>query len=471
MVGAVRSCEILPFFRSDHSYVHLVINLPFNTPYKQSFWKLNTDHLEDPALHTKVSTFWSYWQTQQPIYENRTIWWDGGKLGLKKILQKYSREVQNRNQKYHTLQTKLTNLQCQHDAGDASVSLDIEATTKELQQLFTYTANGARIRARRQWAEVGETSSKFFLNLEKHRARTKLITAVYRPDGSTATDLHDIILTYRNFYKQLFTKEPLNLQSQDRLVTQLERQLTVIDANTCEGLLTIEECYAALKGLARNKTLGIDGLPTEFYLTYWDIIGKAFVDSANFSYHIGCLSPSQRQGIITLLYKKGDQIDARNWRPISLLCTDYKIIARALVKRLTSVITNVVSPDQTCGIPGRFIGENLALLRDIVDYATINNLPAAVISIDQEKAFDRVEWPFLHRTLDAMGFGASFQRWIQIMYTDVRSAVQINGYLSGFFSVSRGVRQGCPLSPLLYVLVAETVACAIRADTSIVGFP
>ena len=391
---------------------------------------------------------------------------------MKRLLQKYSsKKTTERNAKFKNLQEHATNLQRKLDAGDTSVLPEIEITQNAIQTLLTYKANGEQVRTRRQWAEEGEKPSNFFLNMEKHRARTKLISAVYRPDGSLTNNLSDIILSYRNFYQNLFSHESLDIQKQDHIIAQLERCLSDADANTCEGLLTRDECHNALKGLARGKTPGIDGLPVEFYIAYWDILGNDFVDAANSSYHDGLLSPTQRQGVITLLYKKGDQFDAKNWRPISLLCTDYKTIARALVNRLTSVIAQVVSPDQTCGIPGRFMGENLALLRDIVHYTSNNNLPAVILSLDQEKAFDRVEWPFLHRVLAKMGFGSSFLKWIKIMYTDVRSAIQINGYQSNFFPVSRGVRQGCPLSPLLYVLVAEAMACAIRADSSIAGFP
>ena len=230
--------------------------------------------------------------------------------------------------------------------------------------------------------------------MEKHRACTKLISALYRPDGSLTNNLSDIILSHRNFYQNLFSHESLNIQKQDHITAQLERRLSVADANTCEGLLTRDECHNALKGPARGKTPGIDGLSVEFYVAYWDILGNDFVDGANSSYHDGLLSPTQRQGVITLLYKKGDQFDARNWRPISLLCTDYKTIARALVNRLTSVIAQVVSPDQTCGIPGRFMGENLALLRDIVHYTSNNNLLQQYFPYIKRKRLIGLNGPF-----------------------------------------------------------------------------
>ena len=100
-----------------------------------------------------------------------------------------------------------------------------------------------------------------------------------------------------------------------------------------------------------------------------------------------------------------------------------------------------------------------------------NNIGGAIVSLDQEKAFDRVEISFMLKVLERMGFGLSFRAWIRLLYTDVHSAVSVNGFLTDFFQVTRGVRQGCPLSPLLYVLVMESLACAVRTDPKIDGFP
>ena len=168
-------------------------------------------------------------------------------------------------------------------------------------------------------------------------------------------------------------------------------------------------------------------------------------------------------------FKKGDRLDMQNWRPISLLNVNYKLAAQAIAGRLLKVIHLVVAEDQTCGVPGRYIGENVALLRDVVSYATMFDSPVAILSLDQEKAFDRVDWSFMYATLRRMGFGTSFLQWVNLFYTGVQSSVNVNGYLSPFFSLSRGVRQGCPLSPLLYVLVAEVLACNIRANPRIKG--
>ena len=198
------------------------------------------------------------------------------------------------------------------------------------------------------------------------------------------------------------------------------------------------------------------------------------VDVLNTCYASGSLSLSQRRGVISLVFKRGDRLDARNWRPITLLNVDYTLASRVLAGQLLKVIHVVVGKDQTCGVPGRFIGENVALLRDIVDYTSFSNVPAAVLSLDQEKAFDRVDGSFMLTTLSKMGFGPSFLHWVRLFYRGVHvneGCVNDNGYLSPFFVLSRGVRQGCPLSPLLYVLVSEVLAVNIRANPRITGLP
>ena len=111
------------------------------------------------------------------------------------------------------------------------------------------------------------------------------------------------------------------------------------------------------------------------------------------------LSRTQRRGILHLLYKKDDPLSLKNWRPISLLNLDYKIATKALYNRLRKVLPQILSEDQTCGMPGRSIFENL-LLRDTIDYAKLKQLSAAVISLDQEKAFDRVNHAFLKHVLE-----------------------------------------------------------------------
>ena len=219
-------------------------------------------------------------------------------------------------------------------------------------------------------------------------------------------------------------------------------------------------CRASLLG----KSPGSDSFSVEFYLRFWCLLGQDLTDTLNHCFRTGFLSNSQKTGILRLLYKKDDPLSLKNWRPISLLNTDYKIATKVLANRLRRVLPGILHADQTCGVPGRSIFENLFLTRDTLDYIDKKNISAVMITLDQEKAFDRVNHAFLQRVLDRFNFGPDFRRWVSVVYTDITSSVLNNGWLSKPFHIQRGVRQGCPLSPLLYCLVVETLGQIIRND-------
>jgi hypothetical protein len=267
---------------------------------------------------------------------------------------------------------------------------------------------------------------------------------------------------WKRYYASLFTAQQCDAVAQDDMLAKVTRKLSQGERDACEGLLTEQECFSALSGMPHGKTPGSDGFPMEFYLRFWQSFGTDLVRVLNVVYETGQLSTSQRRGLLIVLYKKNDRLEMNNWRPISLLNVDYKIATRAISGRLLAVIGTVVGSDQTCGVPGRTISENLSFICDLIDYVEHEDLPVAFLSLDQEKAFDRVDWGFLLRILDRFNFGPSFCSWIKLFYTDVESAVVINGWTSTFFKPSRGMRQGCPLSPLLYVLCIEILAVNIR---------
>ena len=183
------------------------------------------------------------------------------------------------------------------------------------------------------------------------------------------------------------------------------------------------------------------------------------------------LSYSQRTGIIRIIYKKGNRNDLKNWRPISLLNTDYKIIKTALTNRLKKVIGSIIHPDQSCSIPHRDIQDNCATIQDVLHWCFGTEKDLSVISLDQTKAFNKVNWTHLSRVLGAFSLGPSFQKWVKIVYSNIGSHVIVNGYLSSRIDIHRGVRQGCPLSPLLYVLSFKPLASAIGQNPIIQGVP
>ncbi|CAM4576146.1 unnamed protein product [Caretta caretta] len=211
-----------------------------------------------------------------------------------------------------------------------------------------------------------------------------------------------------------------------------------------------------------NKSPGMDGLTVEFYRVFWDILGPDLVTVWAESLQSGVLPLSCRRAVLTLLPKKGDLHDLRNWRPVSLLSTDYKIVAKAISLWLGSVMADVIHPDQTYTVLGRSIFDNLFLVRDLLELGRRDGLSFALLSLDQEKAFDRVDNGYLLSTLQAFGFGPQFVSFLRVLYASAERLVRLNWTLTEPVSFGRGVRQGCPLSGQLYALAIKPFLCLLR---------
>ena len=181
------------------------------------------------------------------------------------------------------------------------------------------------------------------------------------------------------------------------------------------------------------------------------------------------LSEMQKRRAIKLTFKKGERIRMKNYRPLTLLNLDLKIITKALAKRVCKVISKLIHQNQTC-VPGRHIEDNIHIVQNLIDHINKTDGEIALISIDQEKAFDRISHSFIIKTLKKFNFEENYIKWVKTICTGTKSFVKVNGYETFEFDIERGVRQGCPLSALLYTLTAEVLAENIRKNKKIKGY-
>ena len=278
---------------------------------------------------------------------------------------------------------------------------------------------------------------------------------------------------HSTFYTDLFSRGNIDLQSQNKLFSHVSALLSQAESSSCEGPLTlaeVAEVAEALRRSNRNKSPGPDGLTVEFYAHFWEKLGSLLVDVFNQGLDRGEIPDSMKASITRLIHKKDDKRNLKNWRPISLLNVDYKICSKAVSIRLAGMIGSIVDPDQTCSIPGRSLFANLTLLRDTLAFIEHTGESGILLSLDQEKAFDRVDRFFLLNLLELFGFGPWFRTCIATLYNGAYMRVLVNDFLSEPIPLERGVRQGDALSPMLYVLCVEILACKIRASQSIEGF-
>ena len=387
------------------------------------------------------------------------------KLSIKEESIVFSRNKRRRLRKEQVfLMNKLIRLRRRLVDGDDTVSVLISDTESRLKALRIKEIKGIMIRSRAQWLEEGERP-RYFFNLQKIRAQRSHISSVYDLNGTEVSSQEEIEKAHVDFYSRLFSEEPIDAALQDDLSSSLSRQLS-----SNQGQMTLDEMTLALGTMNANKALGPDGLSVEFYGKFWDQLGPHLCRVLNACYRVGEMCESMKTSNTCVIFKKGDHKNLKSWRPISLLNVDNKICSKVLSLQLSKVLEFIVDPDQTCSVPGRRITSNLHVLRDVLDYIDRTNETGILVSLDQEKAFDRVNRTFLLNLLSRFSFGPSFCFWINTLYNGANMRIIVNEWLSDAIPLSRGVRQGNSLSPLLYILSVETLACKIRNNPNIEGF-
>ena len=209
-----------------------------------------------------------------------------------------------------------------------------------------------------------------------------------------------------------------------------------------------------------------DGIPAEFYKTFWSSVGELITDAFNCSFDSGEMSNSQKQTIITLIDKEGkDRMFLENWRPISLV----KLASEVIANRIKAVLPQIIHYNESGVTKGRLIGEVARSILDIIDYSESLKLPGILVCVDFEKAFDSIEWDFLYQPQKAFNFGPTLMRWIKTFYNNLSSCVINNGLFSKPFKLERGVRQGDPLSPYLFFVAIKILAICLQTNEHVEG--
>ena len=473
LVDSVKKSNIGAGFLSDHSNISLSLYTSKNKRGR-GFWKLNCSLLNNldyvKLIKETIIETVQYNKDTEP-----SLLWDTIKCQIRGASIKFSSTLKkNRNNLIEILEKKLNALEEKYAENNCpSIENDISKVKEDLHKEVDRKTKGAIIRCRIRWHEEGEKNSNYFINLEKRNFNNKTINRLINDEGIILDKQNEILEETCSFYKDLYTsktvKEPI-LENIGGFKIDIPK-LSFEDSEILDIPLEASEILNALKSTQNNKSPGIDGLPADFYKVFWTDIKDHIMEAFKAAFSNGLLSITQRRGQICLLPKKSkDPLRIKNWRPISLLNQDYKLLAKTIASRIKSVLTKIIDPDQTGFIKGRYIGENIIRTLDLLAFAEKENIPGLLISIDFEKAFDCLEWKFIEKALISFNFPDSIRKWIKILYTDISSCISNNGWASSFFNITRGVRQGCPLSPYLFIICSEILALAVRQNKDIKGF-
>ena len=416
-----------PGFRSDHSLINIQIELLQTQKRGKGYWKFNNSLLYDKTYVSLVKEELKKLSGNQEI-QDKSCFWDFVKCQIRTITISYCRSLAHqRRTKERFLLGKIEDL----EKNFRSDSHEYNMLKKEWENLHQLKTEGAIMRSKVDWAEHGEKNTKFFLNLEKKNYNLKYIKKLIINDSVELRKPAEILEEEKQFYKNLYTSKISGgpRAGDDFLSAENIPRLKDSDKKICDAPLSLEEIAKATKELKNDKSPGSDGLSTNFYKFFWPDIKLFLFDSYKDSFKNNLLSRDQRRGILNLIPKPNkDLCYLKNWRPVSILNTDYKILTKALSNRLQPILPEIVSSDQVGYIKDRQITENIRIINDIMTYTELKHIPGFISLIDFEKAFDSVEWPFLLKTLEAFNFGNTFIRWISILYTKIQSCVSNNGY-------------------------------------------
>nr|XP_037289622.1 uncharacterized protein LOC119183545 [Rhipicephalus microplus] len=299
---------------------------------------------------------------------------------------------------------------------------------------------------------------------------------VQRPDGSLISDPTEIEAEFHDYFEAVFHEPhywgpPPEATLMASLCSRLPR-LAEDEGTVLCGAATEEELRIAIRAMPPNSAPGTDGLTASFYTTFFDVLCAPLLAVVNMVLQRHTKPDSFSVGRIALILKDGaPPRELSSWRPISLLNVDYKIVASILNTRLRTFLPDLIAPHQACAVPGRSMFANLTATRDVFEYAAQKRVTGAFLSLDQAKAFDRVRHMWLFEVLRRFGLPREFVAVVELLYSDLRSCVAVNGRTTAFFRYTRGIRQGCPLGPTLFVLSIEPLLTTLASDERIRGLP
>ena len=469
----IEQCEMSPIILSDHARICLTIKFKGNNSFSKQ-WKFDNSLLQDEEFILKMRTWIKNYidENNDPLINPNTIW-EAAKATLRGLIISYS-SFKRRAKKVETQELEREIIRCealhktsateenwrQLMAARAKINLNM---SKEVATQMNYV--------RQKHYEFGNKPSKLLAHQLKKEQNERIIKAIYL-DNNVTYHPKEINKAFFEFYNELYKSQ--SAYSQEQLDQYLENKklpkLSDLDQQHLNSPFTKEEVLSTIKLMPTNKSPGPDGFSAEFYGEFWNELHPIFMAMVHNFCHNRTLPQSMNLAHITVLHKDGkDPLYCSSYRPISLLDHDYKIITKLIAKRLEDILPKLINPDQSGFIKGRYSADNIRRLLNVINHLDTRGSPSLLLALDAEKAFDRVEWSFLFSILNKLNMGQNFVDWIKAIYKNPKAAVITNGTSSDFFALTRGTRQGCPLSSSLFATVVEVLASSVRDNINIKG--
>ena len=332
----------------------------------------------------------------------------------------------------------------------------------KISELLSREESLARLRSRAQWLKEGDRNTSFFHAKAKERARINKIKYLKRADGSVVTSQGGLETEAKSFYQALFTAHDV---TDPELINQwvAPKVDDFMNERLCAPI-TNEEVEKALFMMYPDKSPGPDGFTAGFYIRHWNLLKNNICEAVRLLLSRGDMPEMVNSTVLVLIPKVKNPQEMAQFRPISLCNVLYKIASKVLALRLRPFLKHIISEEQSAFVPGRLITDNVLLAYESIHYLQRKKGKAGscAVKLDMAKAYDRVEWSYLRAIMTKLGFAKEWINRVMCCVETVSFSVRVNGNFSEVFKPSRGIRQGDPISPYLFLLCGEGFSCMLR---------
>eukprot|EP00253_Pinus_taeda_P013455 PITA_13455 len=471
MDGITAESDILPSGGSDHWPISLIVEVlgtPRNKPFRfEKFW------LDHPNFLEMVKKWWS-----EPLEVN------GSKMfNLQKKLKTTKQKIKDWNktvfgnifQEKVILENKLEHIHREGAAGNLSAeAMEQEKTlSQQWHKRCSQEETLWRQKSRIQWLKEGELNTKFFhRSALDHRSNNRILE-LKNNAGEILKNHNDISALLSDHFKLIAQEPPINREEAIKELTAAILKTITSDQNwaLCREI-SLEEVEEAIRSMPNDKAPGPDGFTINFYKACWSIVKQDAWEVVEDSRCSGTILKSLSSTFLALIPKVEEAKTPEKFRPIALCNVIYKIISKVIASRLKTILPGIISEEQSGYVEGRQILDNILLAQEMIHSLHSRKEVGMLMQLDLSKAYDKVNWKYLEVVLRAFGFCRTWIKWILALIKSPRYSILVNGAPSIPFTPTRGIRQGDPLSPFLFIILMEGLSGTIakkKAEGKIKG--
>lgn len=336
----------------------------------------------------------------------------------------------------------------------------IEEVKVKAQAAMSYWEQKTKI----EWCQMGDTNSKFFHAAIKEKVNRNKIISFQNDQGETIENWIEVKQHFLDYFQDLLGRAP-DTRTINREVMEQGKTIRIQDQLRLIRPVTAEEIKKAMFDIHHNKSPGPDGYGSGFFKKTWEIVGESIVEAAQEFFRTAKLLKQVNTTLISLIPNNNAPKNAAEYRPISCCNSLYKCISKLLSERLGEILPHIVDENQGAFVKGRLLMHNVMITQELMRlYNRKSVKPSCLLKVDLRKAYDTISWRFIEDMMVSFGFPEKFIHLVMQCVSTCSFSVNLNGNAEGFFNGRRGIRQGDPISPLLFVLVMEYLTRLLKTE-------